>query len=174
MFTGEQIRIKRKQLGLSAQELADVLQVKKDNVYKWEKGTRPTDPQEYQRLENWLSGKMENVPHETSIVDFKKTLGELAESTPILQVVLNLSYVGKKNADSMDKMAATNQRNTDIIAALVSAILPNSKLGQQLAASLASQHTDDDLPAEAFLSQHLKGTPDQPGKVSDKEAAKNK
>jgi transcriptional regulator with XRE-family HTH domain len=76
---------------------------------------------------------------------------EVDYSKPIIQVVLNLSYTSKKNADSMDKMAATNQKNTEIIAALVSAILPNSKLADQLSSSLADLHMDADRPVEDFL-----------------------
>lgn len=72
---------------------------------------------------------------------------------PIIQVVIDLTYIGKKNADSMDKMAATNQRNTDIIAALISAVIPNSKFAAQLAASLSGQHKDGEgIPVEAFLN----------------------
>lgn len=71
-----------------------------------------------------------------------------AVSTPVvIQVILNLSYIGKKNADSMDKMAATNQRNTEIIAALVASNLPNSKFAQQLTASLAGSQQDVDVPS---------------------------
>jgi hypothetical protein len=70
---------------------------------------------------------------------------------PIWQIVLNLTYIGKKDSDSMNTMAATNQRNTDIIAALVSTLLPNSGLAEKLTASLAGSHTPDDLSAEHFV-----------------------
>lgn len=65
MFEGDEIRRKRKASKLSAQGLADLLNVEKHNVYKWEKGHKPNDPEEYLRLESWLSGKVENVPRGT-------------------------------------------------------------------------------------------------------------
>jgi hypothetical protein len=73
------------------------------------------------------------------------------DTPPIWQIVLNLTYIGKRDSDSMNTMAATNQRNTDIIAALVSTLLPNSGLAEKLTASLAGSHTPDDLPAEHFV-----------------------
>lgn len=62
MFTGADIRSKRKQLGLTVEELADLLKVSKDNLYKWEKGTRPTRPEDFLAIENWLNGLVEIVP----------------------------------------------------------------------------------------------------------------
>ncbi len=64
MFSGEEIRKKRKSLGLSAAELAILLNVSRESLYKWEKGHRPNNAEEYIRLEKWLNGKLENVPHE--------------------------------------------------------------------------------------------------------------
>lgn len=95
---------------------------------------------------------------------------EVDYSQPIIQVVLNLSYTSKKNADSMDKMAATNQKNTEIIAALVGAILPNSKLANQLTSTLADLYKDDDRPVEDFLP---KGT-DLSSPIKEKQKAVTK
>lgn len=64
MFTGEQIRQKRERDGLSAEELADLLGVKKANLYKWEKGHRPHNPKDYIVIEKWLASEMESVPKE--------------------------------------------------------------------------------------------------------------
>lgn len=65
MFTGEQIRQKRKQQGMSAEDLANYLNVKKENLYKWERGHKPNNAEDYIKLENWLDGKLENVPQKT-------------------------------------------------------------------------------------------------------------
>lgn len=64
MVEGIEIRKRRKGLGLSAKELADILGVKEANIYKWEKGHKPNNPEEYLLLQRWLNGKFENVPHE--------------------------------------------------------------------------------------------------------------
>lgn len=34
-----------------------------ENIYKWEKGTKPSDPNEYRRLIDWLEGKLEAIPN---------------------------------------------------------------------------------------------------------------
>ena len=65
MISGQEIRSKRKSLGLSANDLALKINVKLDNLYKWEKGAKPQDPEDYLKLMNWYNGKLESVPHET-------------------------------------------------------------------------------------------------------------
>lgn len=69
MFTGKELKEKRKLLKLSAKKLADILSVKKDNIYKWEKGIRPNNAEDYIKVEKWIHGKLENVPHETNPED---------------------------------------------------------------------------------------------------------
>jgi transcriptional regulator with XRE-family HTH domain len=61
MFTGRDIREKRKREGLTVEALAERLSVSKENLYKWEKGTKITDPQSFLKLQEWL----ENVPRST-------------------------------------------------------------------------------------------------------------
>jgi len=65
MFDYKQIGIKRRELKMSVKGLADLLAIDVENLYKWEKGTKISDPGAYNKLENWLSNKVENVPHET-------------------------------------------------------------------------------------------------------------
>lgn len=68
MINPKAIRAKRKSLHLSAEALAELLGVKKENIYKWERGTRPSDPDIYLKIETWLreGPELSNVPHETS------------------------------------------------------------------------------------------------------------
>lgn len=61
MYNGKPIKDKRKELGLSAKELAEIIGVKEGNIYKWEKGTKPHDPENFLKIQNWLSGKTETV-----------------------------------------------------------------------------------------------------------------
>jgi transcriptional regulator with XRE-family HTH domain len=72
---------------------------------------------------------------------------------PIIQVVLNLSYIGKKNADSIDKMADSNLLNAKSIATLVNMLASNSDLSELLEPSQISPDMPDDLPVEAFLGK---------------------
>lgn len=55
MFEGKQIRAKRRSLNLSAERLASLLGVNVNNLYKWEKGHRPHDPEDYMKVEKWLA-----------------------------------------------------------------------------------------------------------------------
>ncbi|HEU4903200.1 MAG TPA: helix-turn-helix transcriptional regulator [Flavisolibacter sp.] len=151
MNLSDAIKRKRKEESLSAKDLASKIQVRVDNLYKWEKGTKPTDPEDYLKVMNWLNGKVESIPK----IEEKVLLPAQDSSQPIIQVVLNLSYIGKKNADSIDKMADSNLLNAKSIATLVNLLASsNSDLAAQLASVHESQHTADDLPAEAFLGGH--------------------
>lgn len=62
MFTGKDIITKREAEKLSAIQLAEKLQVNVHNLYKWQKGKKPQDPEDYRKVENWLSSKIESVP----------------------------------------------------------------------------------------------------------------
>lgn len=64
MFTAADIIAKQKQEGISAKELAEKLNVRIENLYKWRKGKRPQDPEDYKKVERWLNGEIESVPLE--------------------------------------------------------------------------------------------------------------
>ena len=151
---------------ISFLELERQTGIKANRMYKWYQQDTNPKKEDADLLENWLNGLYKSTKESGNIVEDP----EVDYSQPIIQVVLNLSYTSKKNADSMDKMAATNQKNTEIIAALVGAILPNSKLANQLTSTLADLHKQDDLPVEAFLP---KGTDlSKPIKEKRKEVTK--
>lgn len=57
---GKRLKTKRQRYKLSAQQVASIIDVSKENIYKWEKGTTPRDPEEYMRLMEFLNE--ENVP----------------------------------------------------------------------------------------------------------------
>ena len=48
------IKTKRQQQRISAEYLAQMLNVTKENIYKWERGSKPSDPEVYNRLMKWL------------------------------------------------------------------------------------------------------------------------
>lgn len=64
MSLGNQIRQKRKKLGLSADQLSELLGISKDKIYKWETGTKPSDAVELLKVQAWLSTELEIVPRE--------------------------------------------------------------------------------------------------------------
>lgn len=61
MTLGDKIKAKRKRERLSAEDLALRLGLKKDNIYKWEKGATPSDPEEYKVIIDWLK-EVEHIP----------------------------------------------------------------------------------------------------------------
>lgn len=167
--------IKRLRGNVSAQEAASLIGVDVEKMRKWEqRDADPKDSGDIKAVEDYFGCKLSDLNKldkfqfipKNKLTEF--SLKDLDQSQPIIQVVLNLSFIGKKNAETMDRMsvsvdrmAATNQRNTEIIAALVGSILPNSKLAAQLTTSLSDPHKGGEgLTVEDFLpenSESLKG-----------------
>jgi transcriptional regulator with XRE-family HTH domain len=61
MFDGKKIKEKRSSLNWSASKLAKHLKVKAGNIYKWEQGIRPSDPEEFIKVQEWLNDSKESV-----------------------------------------------------------------------------------------------------------------
>lgn len=103
MFTGEQIREKRKKEGLSVDELAEKLKVPVQSLYKWEKGTRPNNPEHYTKLERWLEKGLESVPEalETEPKNGHSVSG-IANTSQLLETI---NLLVRQN----DKLAETNR-----------------------------------------------------------------
>ena len=73
------------QTGLSLAEIAKVNNFLKDNVYKWFRGTRPSNPEDYNKLINYLDNILDNKSSTTpEAVQFNK------EAKQILQKLLTL------------------------------------------------------------------------------------
>lgn len=91
MALGDDIKLKRKTAGLSAEALADLIGVSKDNLYKWEKGTKPSDPEDYLKITAWLSGKVEFIPkkekpgHEDRVDELAQAKAEAKEANAVIR-----------------------------------------------------------------------------------------
>lgn len=91
MALGDDIKRKRKAAGLSAEALADLIGVSKDNLYKWEKGTKPSDPEDYLKITAWLSGKVEFIPkkekpgHEDQADELAQAKAEAKEANAVIR-----------------------------------------------------------------------------------------
>lgn len=112
MFDGRVIRKKRKELKLSAPQLAELLQVNLQNLYKWEKGTKPSDPEDYIKIENWLSGKLEIVPNHTNHEPVKPAVatvpGEI-NTQQLIEAIITLTRNNEKVIDTNATVAETNR-----------------------------------------------------------------
>lgn len=69
---GKKIKNKRKEDNLSAKDLAELLKVPMDRIYKWEKGARPSDPQDFILITKWLDGHLEGEPNKKIAIDYDK------------------------------------------------------------------------------------------------------
>lgn len=63
---GEKIKAKRIAERLSAKDLAIKLNLKAENIYKWEKGSTPSDAQEFLIITGWLNN-LEYVPNKLDL-----------------------------------------------------------------------------------------------------------
>lgn len=129
----------KQKTGLTQEEIAMRIGYNRSYISQAKK----TDSEKlYSALYKEFKSELENLTLEEPHIDY---------SQPIVQVVLNLSYQGKKNADSIDKMASSNLLNARSIATLVNLLASNSDLPAALSALREGQDMPDDLPAEAFL-----------------------
>lgn len=62
---GLRLKEKRKELNLSVPALGLHLQIPPDRIYKWEKGTKPSDMGDYKKIERFLESGLETFPRET-------------------------------------------------------------------------------------------------------------
>jgi transcriptional regulator with XRE-family HTH domain len=118
MTLGERIKAKRKLERISAEDLAVKLGLKKENIYKWERGSKPSDPEDFHKINMWLQGitRSENVPHENILnsktSDHDKYVA-LLESTnrtleKSIQLSLNAMLENQRMIQAMLKTAVQN------------------------------------------------------------------
>lgn len=111
MLEGHKLRLKRKKLKLSAERLGEILGVSQENIYKWEKGTQPSVPEQYLRVMKWLSDENPDLsekvtsaptkPQEPAPVDkselldiMRERIKELKEDKDYLKRNLEFSLTG--------------------------------------------------------------------------------
>lgn len=152
MFTGKQIRDKRKLEGLSVKALALKIGVEEDNLYKWEKGTKPSNPEDYLKVSKWL----ENVPRENgkvvAVSDFK------AHGSG------DQDY-REKYIDSLERENKRLQKDLD---ASLGDLLENALLARSVA------ETNQDLLIEILSKQRKASVDDISGEVGKANIAKYK
>lgn len=121
MIKGPDIRDKRKSLGLTVIQLADLLGVDKANLYKWEKGHLPSNPVDYNKLEKWLN-EIESVPRITNQKEDKKLIDSEAQQTILERLLeekearrIELSESLKLERDRVDRLLKVIEDNLNIL-----------------------------------------------------------
>lgn len=56
MALAEDIKEARKKRGHSMADVSQLIGIKSDKIYKWEKGTKPSDPEDLAKIKDYISG----------------------------------------------------------------------------------------------------------------------
>ena len=64
----EKIKQKRKELNLSVQRMAVLLNLPAESIYKWQKGTRPVDLDHVRKLEMFTDGRFDQFVNDGDLV----------------------------------------------------------------------------------------------------------
>jgi len=103
---GQLIINRRKELKISVPQLARLLKIPKDRIYKWEQGTSEPKHEDRLLLEKWLSGKMEDVPQGTQETGQISRLTKNEYEEPAQKRAENLSQQALYNMTVSDKARA--------------------------------------------------------------------
>lgn len=60
MDLGNQLKTYRKSKKHSVQKVSKITGIPADRIYKWERGTRPSDAEDLLKIKDYLAGKLEN------------------------------------------------------------------------------------------------------------------
>lgn len=88
---GEKIKVLRKTQRMSVVEFADLHGLNKDNLYKWEKGTKPSDPEDFLKLEKILQA--DNTGNVTTVQSNVSTNMEFIKKRRAAKIESNVFLV---------------------------------------------------------------------------------
>lgn len=116
MVKADDIKRKRKAEGLTVQELSEKLKVSKANLYKWEKGHKPANPEDYIKLENWLKDKVESVPQETVETIPQEPAKPVSQQDGLtLQAIVNLTESNNKLTRMLEKVMGRQTGSDEVL-----------------------------------------------------------
>jgi transcriptional regulator with XRE-family HTH domain len=159
---GKRIKEKRKAERLSAEDLAVKLGTKKENIYKWEEGAKPSDPEIFSRLNGWLANtyfntnKSEQQPENT--ISFREHLEAVKEQKRMAeQYAKELKEIIIAQLTGLDHKLTAAGKNLDAaLAAAFQQSLTMDAMGSTVLESLArlEKKKPDSLVLEAGRKQH--------------------
>lgn len=62
MNIGPKLKAKRKELELTVTKLAKILNIPEGRIYKWEKGTKPSDTDDMKKVMDFIESGLESIP----------------------------------------------------------------------------------------------------------------
>lgn len=77
MNLGVELRVYRKSKGHSVQKVSELTGIPADRIYKWEKGTRPSDAEDLLKIRAYMGDVLESKP---------KDIGKQPDPPPYIQV----------------------------------------------------------------------------------------
>jgi transcriptional regulator with XRE-family HTH domain len=157
MNLGVQLRVYRKSKGHSVQKVSELTGIPADRIYKWEKGTRPSDAEDLLKIRAYMGGEVESAP----TVSEKLETGRLTSSLPGSATLQDhISLYERWLADREAKYQDSNKRELALVAIINNYLrdIPNLVQGQQdikeqflssakALAELMSDHRDQILSA---------------------------
>lgn len=117
-------------LRLSALDLALRLKTNHQNIYKWEKGSKPSDPSEYLRLMDWLENDIKGESVESiTLQERVDRYNTKADEKLSNLALLNLTESNKALAESNKDLAKAHLQLTENNHLLTAAVLKNTVNG---------------------------------------------
>lgn len=132
MNVGVQLRVYRKSKGHSVQKVSEITGIPADRIYKWEKGTRPSDAEDLLKIKDYLAGRLENGQKElenpsSTPVFVGGTSQVLTGAHPTVQDHINEIKAHRAAAEAYaSKLEAEKDRLYSIIETYLNSILANS------------------------------------------------
>lgn len=164
----EEIKKARTQRGLSALQLAEILEVPVDRVYKWEQGKGAPKYEDRKKVQAWLTGKdWNNVPRAAKEPGKAQASGDaVLQEGDFVKAIIALTESNKGLVETNLTVTSTNQVIADTNALLA------QKLVDQNPTAIEDRHTFDETVAMVIalreslieLSSHMK-------KISPREAS---
>lgn len=142
MDLGTQLKTYRKSKKHSVQKVSELTGIPADRIYKWEKGTRPSDAEDLLKIREYMAGKVETAPEPNGKLETPAAGTPLTGAAPTLQ-----DYINEIKA----------QR--DMFYALLSSNLGNLQEGQRTLLAYQKAWVDQ------FAEKESRGDPDKKAEI---------
>lgn len=124
MDLGTQLKTYRKSKGHSVQRVSEITGIPADRIYKWEKGTRPSDAEDLLKIREYMAGKLERGQKENGKLESDPT----PDLPPDTKQLYERWLADKEK--TQQQFHATNQGLIDLLKNKLDEIATNLMTGQ--------------------------------------------